>query len=378
LRILVLTHEFPPVGGGGARVIQDLCLGLADRGHELRVLTTHLAGLPRWELDRRVQIHRIPCGRQVPYRARFSEMAWFVAGGFGAAARLVRGWLPDVIHVHFAVPAGALAWALSSWSRVPYVLTVHGGDVPGGAPEKTARWFRWVYPFTGLIWRSAVAVVAVSEQTRQLALRHYPVQIRVIHNGLNLAAFQPGEARVGEPPQVIWAGRFMPEKNPIQVVRTLEQLRDLPWTCVMIGDGPEKARVEGEIARAGLADRFTVPGWVSQEEVMAWFARSDVLFMPSFREGLPIVGLQGLALGLAIVATRVGGFLDLVEPECNGYLVDNPNGSGFIEPLRSLLVDNSRLVAFRKASHRVATRFDIGLMIQAYEELLFQVVGRNA
>ena len=111
----------------------------------------------------------------------------------------------------------------------------------------------------------------------------------------------------------------MPEKNPVQVVRTLAELQALPWTCVMIGDGPERQTVEQEIDRFGLNGRFTVTGWVTQDEVMDWFARSDVLFMPSFMEGLPIVGLQGLAMGLAIIATRVGGFLDLVESQRNGY-----------------------------------------------------------
>jgi glycosyltransferase involved in cell wall biosynthesis len=186
----------------------------------------------------------------------------------------------------------------------------------------------------------------------------------------------PGEIRLGEPPRVIWAGRFMPEKNPVQVVQTLAGLCDLPWTCVMIGDGPEKGPVEQAIVQFGLEDRFTVTGWLTQGEVMDWFARSDVLFMPSFMEGLPIVGLQGLAMGLAIVATQVGGFLDLVEPLHNGYLVENPNGNGFVEPLRRLLSDPQQLKAFREASHVVSDRFDIHLMIQAYDELLRSAVKR--
>jgi len=370
LKILVLTHEFPPVGGGGARVIQDLCRGLSESGHELRVLTTHLEGLPQEEQLDGVRIVRIPCGRKVPYRARLVEMARFVAGGFLTGMRAMLSWRPDVIHVHFAVPAGALGWLLSALTGVPYVLTAHGGDVPDGAPEKTAGWFKWIYPFTHPIWRRAARIAAVSEQTRQLALRHYPVEISVIRNGFDFQALNPGQIQLGDPPRVIWAGRFMPEKNPIQVVRTLHGLRELAWTCVMIGDGPEKEPVEREIAQLGLGNRFTVTGWLTQGEVMDWFAKSDVLFMPSFMEGLPIVGLQGLAMGLAIVATRVGGFLDLVEPGSNGYLVDNPNGDGFCEPLRNLLTDTLQLKACRESSRLVASRFDIRLMIRAYDELL--------
>lgn len=103
---------------------------------------------------------------------------------------------------------------------------------------------------------------------------------------------------------------------------------------------------------------------------MDWFSKSDLLFMPSLSEGLPIVGLQGLAMGLAIVATRVGGFVDLVEPSTNGFLVDNPNGSGFSEPLRKLLSNPKVLKSFRQASFAVTRRFDISHMVAAYDDLL--------
>ena len=79
-------------------------------------------------------------------------------------------------------------------------------------------------------------------------------------------------------------------------------------------------------------------------------------------------------MGLAIVATGVGGFLDLVDPQLNGYLVKDPRGDGFVEPLRQLLNDPHALKAFRQASHQVAGRFDIGQMIEAYDALLRRAV----
>lgn len=377
MRILVLTHEFPPVGGGGAKVIEDLCRGLSLRGHELQVLTTHLNGLPMVEKMENLSVKRINCGRQVPYRARFIEMLRFVIMGFFKGINLIRSFRPDIIHVQFAVPAGALGLALSIFTGVPYFMTVHLGDVPGGAPEKTDAWFRWIYPFTPLIWQSAKKVVAVSEHTRQLALRHYPVNVEVIRNSFDYKCTSPEEIRVGEPPQVIWAGRFVSEKNPIQVVKTLAELRDLAWTCIMIGDGPERSRVEREILQQDLQSRFTTPGWVDQNKVMDWFAKSDVLFMPSLSEGLPIAGLQGLTMGLAIIATRVGGFVDLVEPLQNGFLVDSGNTDGFKEPLRALLSDREKLKSFRQSSFQVANRFDVRQMIQAYDDLLAEMVKVN-
>ena len=266
---------------------------------------------------------------------------------------------------------------LSKVTDVPYVLTAHLGDVPGGAPEKTDRWFRWIYPFTPSIWESAARVVAVSEYTRQLALKHYPVDIRVIHNGFDLQDLKPEKIKIGDPPNVVWAGRFVPDKNPVQVVRTLAGLRDLDWNCVMLGDGPDRLQVKAEIKRYDLDDRIELPGWTSQEEVMACFAKSDVLFMPSFSEGLPIVGLQALVLGLAIVATRVGGFVELVDPGINGYLVEDAVGNGFSDPLSELLSNPEKLLSFRKASIKIADQFDIRQIVQSYNELFREIGSAN-
>ena len=82
MKILVLCHEFPPVGGGGGRVARDIAIGLAKRGHEIRILTDRLDGLPAEEtLESGVHIERIPARRREAYQAEFAEMArltWMV------------------------------------------------------------------------------------------------------------------------------------------------------------------------------------------------------------------------------------------------------------------------------------------------------------
>src|SRR5688572_19299587 len=124
MRILVLNHEFPPIGGGGGRAAEDICRGLARRGHDVTVLTTYLKGLPYKEKKDGYQILRIPSLRIQPFRASFVAMAAYVLAGLWPGYRTIRLLRPDVIHVHFAVPAGVLAWALSKFSGIPYVLTV--------------------------------------------------------------------------------------------------------------------------------------------------------------------------------------------------------------------------------------------------------------
>lgn len=370
MRILVLIHEYPPVGGGGGRVAQDLCRGLAARGHEIRVLTAHLKGLPLREAGDGFEVIRLRSGRRLPYKAGLAAMAGYVLAAAWTGWRMARAWRPDVIHVHFAVPAGPAALAISRLTGIPYVLTAHLGDVPGGTPEKTGRWFRWIYPLTPPVWKSAARVVAVSEFTRELAARSYPVEVQVIPNGVDLAALDPGLVKTGSPPLLVFAGRFVQQKNPLQVVRTLAELRDLPWCCAMLGDGPLRAEVEDEIDRRNLRDRFTLPGWVEPQDVIDWFKKADILFMPSLSEGLPVVGVQALATGLAIVAGRVGGFVDLVEQGSNGSLFDPANPQEAGEALRRLLTQPQSLQAQREASLKVAERFDLGGIVARYEMTL--------
>jgi glycosyltransferase involved in cell wall biosynthesis len=280
-----------------------------------------------------------------------------------------------VIHAHFAVPTGAAAWGLSHLTRIPYVLTAHLGDVPGGVPEKTRGWFRWVMLFTHRIWRDARRVVAVSGYTRDLALQHYNVPIDIIPNGVDLSALSPSQIHLNAPPRIVFAGRFVGQKNPMQVPRVLATLKDLPWECSMLGDGALLEETRAEIARLGLADRFTLPGWVTPQAVLDEFSRSDILFMPSRFEGLPVVGVQALASGLALVVGRAGGFVDLVSDSENGYIHDPEDADSMSVSLRTLLADPSTLRRARQNSLARAEEFDIKRVVDAYEKLFKEIVA---
>jgi glycosyltransferase involved in cell wall biosynthesis len=245
--------------------------------------------------------------------------------------------------------------------------------VPGGVPEKTDEWFRWVYPFTPNIWRNAKEIVAVSEFTRQLALKKYKHKIQVVPNGVDVRALMPGQISLNDPPRIVFAGRFMEQKNPLQVVQTLNELKELKWQCVMIGDGPLKKDLRCAINEFGLDDRFHLTGWIEPQEVLTWFDKSDILFMPSRSEGLPVVGVQALAKGLAIVASRVGGFVELIDDEKNGYLVEDSDVSRFSSSLSSLLSDTDRLLSFRNTSLEKARTFELDQVVKEYENIFLKV-----
>ena len=213
MKILVISHEYPPIGGGGGQVVADVCTHLAARGHQVHVLTALFGDLARKDVQGNLSIERISSCRTQAYRAGFATMACFILKAILRGSRVMREFRPDVIQAHFAVPAGAAAYVLSGLFRVPYVITAHGGDVPGGAPQKTDKWFRLVQPLTRPFWKKAARVISVSQQTRRFALQHYPVDIQVIPNGIDTQACQPGTFDPNQPARILYIGRFSPEKN---------------------------------------------------------------------------------------------------------------------------------------------------------------------
>ena len=374
MRILVVIYEFPPIGGGGGRAAYDICKDLVSRGHQVMVLTAHMRGLPLEETRDGIQLMRIRSLRAEAFRASFMTMLSYVLAGLWPGLRLIWRHRPEIIHTHFAVPSGALAWLLSVLSGVPYVLTAHLGDVPDGVPEKTGRWFRWIKPLTYPIWKRAKRIVAVSEYTRQLALKHYPVTVSVIPNGADVKLLAPSAIKLNHPPRLVFAGRFVPQKNPLAIVRILFELQDLEWNCAMLGDGPLLNDVKRELEGYGMQHRFDLPGWVTPDEVLDCFTRSDILFMPSLSEGLPVVGVQALAKGLALVVSRIGGFADLVDDGRNGYLIEPQDKGGFKNVLRKLLTDETVLFGCRSASLQKAPFFDVARIAGQYEEAFRSVI----
>lgn len=368
MKILVLNYEYPPVGGGGGQASADVSEGLAALGQEVKVLTARIPGLPAVETRSGVEIRRVYTGRKSRFRASFPVMLAYLVLAFLPGLKVIRTWKPDVIHVHFAVPTGVLGMVLSALTGVPYVLTVHLGDVPGGVPEKTGGWFRAVYPFTPPIWRRAAAVAAVSDYTKSLALKHYPAAIDVIPNGVRVPDLE--ELQVTDPPEMVFAGRFQPQKNVPFLIEAAAANADLPWHLRLLGDGPQRGEVEQAIRQHGLEDRVSLEGWVAPEEVWRIFKRSDLLVMPSLSEGLPVVGVQALACGLAVAGTRAGGLAELIEDGRNGRLVDVGDDTGFVQAMRFCLENRERLLSMKHESRRIVQQYDIRAVASSYEELL--------
>ena len=164
----------------------------------------------------------------------------------------------------------------------------------------------------------------------------------------------------GDTVQILFLGRLGQRKGVPQLVEALHRIHDLPgWRAVLAGDGEVEA-TRREIARLGLAQRVQLPGWAGPGDVAKLLAASDILTLPSFDENLPMSVIEGMAAGLAVVATPVGAVEDIVTRGETGLLVQPGNVDQLADALRQLILDGplrSRLGKAAEAMHR--RRLDI-------------------
>lgn len=368
MKILVLCYEYPPVGGGGGRVAASVASGLADRGHEVKVVSAGLRHLPQRAVVEGVEVLRPESFRKREDTCSVPEMALFLLTAFLPALRLCWTWRPDVIHAHFVVPTGALALALHWLTGIPYILTAHLGDVPGGVPEQTDKLFRWLGPFIHPIWRNAAAVTAVSGFVAELAKKNCGISAKVILNGVSLLE-PPERLHIQNPPRLVMVGRLSIQKNPLLAIQALALIKDLAWQLEVIGEGPLGDSMRECVDQNGLSDRVKFSGWLAADLVSARLAASDILLMTSTSEGLPMAGIEALRHGVAIVGSRIGGLMDVVADGRNGLFCEL-TPEDFAKGLRGVLEKPDQLLAMRSSSLVKARDFNLPERLDDYEQVL--------
>ena len=165
----------------------------------------------------------------------------------------------------------------------------------------------------------------------------------------------------GEGVHVLFLGRLGERKGVPQLIDALTRMSHIPeWRATIAGDGEvEAARMQAR--GEGLADRVALPGWVGPDHVAALIASADILVLPSFAENLPISVIEGMAAGLAVVATPVGAVEDIILHERTGLLVAPGDVEALTAALTRLVEDRSlrqRLGAAAMALHR--DRLELG------------------
>jgi len=371
---------YPTFGGSGI-VATELAMALAAGGDEVHVISYAVPS--RLHLARpnlyfhQVLVPNYPLFEFPPY-----ELA--LAAKMAEVARYAR---LDLMHVHYAVPNAAsaiLARQILSPQPLPVVTTLHGTDVTlvGNDPSylETTRW----------AVLNSDAVTAVSDWLRrateeQLCLEDHPIE--VIPNFVDPERYErvkdtPGArrwARSGER-ILIHVSNFRPVKRVMDVVEIfLRVKREMPTRLLLVGDGPDRARVESRCRAEGCCDAVTFLGQLqSVEEVMVG---ADLFLLPSENESFGLAGLEAQACELPVVGTAIGGIPEVVEHGTTGLLYPLGDVDAMAAGAIALLSDPVRHRAMaRAARERALARFAevdvVGRYRALYERVLAGANGR--
>jgi len=381
MRILVINYEFPPVGGGGGDVSSHISKALTEMGHEVRVLTVRYKGLPKTEFQDGYHVKRIFAFRMHLESCSKLEMVAFCLMALFPMIKETLTFRPHIAHIHFAVPTGPLGWLLKKLLGIPYVVTLHGGDVPGFVPEQTGKSFMWLIPLIRPIWKNAAHVVAVSIGLRDLARRTFPeVSIKSIPNGVDCNFFHPPtkEPKTSIPLRMITAARLNSQKGIPYLLEALYLLKseceEIPLHLDIYGDGPDRNLIESLVNKWNLSSWVTIHGWVSRNEVNEAMGRSHLFVLPSVVEGMPIACLQAMAVGLPVLATRTIGSEEVVQDKYNGSLVPVKDPQALKEKLLYLISKPEVLEPMRKASRELALTYDWHNIAKKYEKLFTEAI----
>ena len=383
MRILVVNYEFPPLGGGAGNVSAYIARHIASQGVQVVVLTSHFKGLPRQQVIDGYKVHRVPVLRRHVYKCSICEMFSFVANSVIPSWRLARQFRPDIVHIHSGFPTGPLGYWLKITLGIPYIMTLHGGEVPGFLPEEVGTLQEILAPATRIVWSAASAVIAVSEGLRALSLLAIPaVNIQVIPNGVDCQYFSPlptCRERSG-PLRLLFVGRVVRQKGLsylLDALATMKTQEATDWRLKIVGDGPMRPHLEAQATQRGITELVEFTGWLPFEQIPVEMRSADLFVLPSIVEGMPLVLLQAMACGLPVVATKVPGSVDLVQPGRNGLLVPAKNPPALVEALTSLLTDESSRIEMGKHSRGIALTMDWSKIAESYYALYQTVLSTS-
>jgi phosphatidyl-myo-inositol dimannoside synthase len=369
-KVLLLTDAFLPHAGGSREYYYNIYSKLVDLGDsEVRLLTKKIDG---WE-----EFDRSVCSEHFRIVRRFKRLpSWKVQelpkglGPFLQASWHVLRYRPAIAHAGDLFPPGITAMALKKLLGLPYVVYCHGEEIP-----QLDR-YKYQPKVRNRIYLNADAVIAASEFTRNNLIKLGVPSERVckIVPGVDSARFCPMPRRADLVERyrlqgkivVLTVARLVPRKGHRIAVEAFSKIcHEVPNAhYLIVGTGPEEARLRQMVSEAGLNERVTFAGYVPAEQLPDIYNLCDVMVMPNRQEsdgdveGFGIVFLEANAAGKPVIGGRSGGAIEAIAEGRTGYLVNPEDSNELAMVLRRLLIDrNLREELGQEGKRRVRTEF---------------------
>jgi teichuronic acid biosynthesis glycosyltransferase TuaC len=248
----------------------------------------------------------------------------------------------EVIHAHAPLPCGHTAMLLSRELSIPYVVTVHGLDA-FSTVQVNGKAGRWCRRISQRVYISSRRVICISERVREQVIEGVGRNCRtsVVHNGVDPNRFSPIPNSSPDRLSILSVGNLIPVKGHDLLIAALAALiSEFPsLTLEIIGDGPEKSRLQALAKQREIAERVHFLGRRSRHEVAAAMQRCTLFALPSRYEGLGCVYLEAMSSGKPVVGCRGQGIAEIIQHGANGFLVGPDNEKELTLALALLLRD---------------------------------------
>ena len=369
MRILTLSYEYPPLGGGGAKVVDGLARHLC--GHAVDIVTMGFQDLPDIEIVEGVNVYRLPSRRKRADICHAYEMLPYLVSAFPRVMRLIAEKKYDINHTHFIFPDGVLAWMLHRFTGLPYVITAHGSDVPGYNPDRFKFQHTLLSPLWSRVVKNAECVICPSAYLQGLLEKHNrTVRSEIIPNGMYVDKFNPHlEKRM----RILVVTRMFKRKG---VQYLLEALKGKTLDCEIniVGDGPYLDTLKRMAADTPTDIHFL--GWLDNDsnELRALYETSSIFVFTSQQENFPVNLLEAMTAGMAIVISEDHGSREVVGDTAIQVKANQPDQ--FFATLQHLLRDPAQCEALgRRARQRLESHFTWPIIAGKYQSLFEKVLG---
>lgn len=365
---------YPTFGGSGV-LATELGLGLAKKGHEVHFIT-YRTPFRLTAFQENVFYHEVsdlnyPLFEYAPYETAL-------------ASKMVDVVLHedlDVLHVHYAVPHASVAYMakkilLQKGKYIPVVTTLHGTDITlvGRDPAMA--------PVVSFSIDKSDGVTAVSHALKKQTFEAFDISndIKVIHNFIDLNRFSrqnkehfkqaiaPNGERI-----FIHVSNFRKVKRVDDVIKMFALVeKEISATLLMIGDGPDRYKMEALCREMGLCDKIRFLG--KQEAVEELLAISDIFVMPSENESFGLAALEAMACQVPVISSNVGGIPEVNIDGVTGYISSVGDIEAMAKNALSILKSEEELTKFRKAALTQAERFSIDYILPQYEDYYAEII----
>jgi colanic acid/amylovoran biosynthesis glycosyltransferase len=386
-RLLVLASTYPAATDDGTPgFVRDLARAEAEE-FDTVVLVPRVAGAALREESGGLSVRRF---RYFPRRwedladgailenlrgrkSRWLQVPPFVLAEAWALRRAVREFRPDVLHVHWIVPQGVAA--LLGARRVPWLVTTLGGDVYALSDPVSGRLKRAVLKRAG-------AVTAMnSDMTARLIAQGAPPEATYVQPmGADLDAVRAAAAGVERVPgRIVFAGRLVEKKGLAVLLEALRRVTTPGWSLEVIGDGPLRAPLTKQAEGLPVTFRGALP----RTELAKSYAAGEVAVVPSVpaasgdQDGLPVSLIEAMAIGCAVVGSRIAGIDAAIVDGESGLLVPPGDVDALAAALDTLLADPDRRAKLGAAAHARADEYSIASVGARYRNFLRSAMDEN-